>query len=201
MTVATEAWPPTVQRRMTLQEYLDYDDDSDICYELVDGVLVEMGAENPINNVIASFLFSVFLGLGIPYYRLIIGHQVGVSEVSATSRQPDFIVHTEDSLAATLADRILLPMQPNPMLVVEVVSNSNSDKKSRDRDYVDKRSEYAARGIPEYWIIDPVKAVVLILCLEDDRYVEYVLMGDDQVASPAFPELSLTAVQILSAGR
>lgn len=201
MTVATEAWPPTVQRRMTLQEYLDYDDDSDICYELVDGVLVEMGAENPINNVIASFLFSVFLGLGIPYYRLIIGHQVGVSEVSATSRQPDFIVHTEDSLAATLADRILLPMQPNPMLVVEVVSNSNSDKKSRDRDYVDKRSEYAARGIPEYWIIDPLKAVVLILCLEDDRYVEYVLMGDDQVASPAFPELSLTAVQILSAGR
>ncbi len=201
MTVATEAWPPTVQRRMTLQEYLDYDDDSDICYELVDGVLVEMGAENPINNVIASFLFSVFLGLGIPYYRLIIGHQVGVSEASATSRQPDFIVHTEDSLAATLADRILLPMQPNPMLVVEVVSNSNSDKKSRDRDYVDKRSEYAARGIPEYWIIDPLKAVVLILCLEDDRYVEYVLMGDDQVASPAFPELSLTAVQILSAGR
>ncbi len=201
MTVATEAWPPTVQRRMTLQEYLDYDDDSDICYELVDGVLVEMGAENPINNVIASFLFSVFLGLGIPYYRLIIGHQVGVSEASATSRQPDFIVHTEDSLAATLADRILLPMQPNPMLVVEVVSNSNSDKKSRDRDYVDKRSEYAARGIPEYWIIDPVKAVVLILCLEDDRYIEYVLMGDDQVASPAFPELSLTAVQILSAGR
>jgi Uma2 family endonuclease len=66
---------------------------------------------------------------------------------------------------------------------------------------VDKRSEYAARGIPEYWIIDPVKAVVLILCLEDDRYVEDVLMGDDQVASPAFPELSLTAVQILSAGR
>lgn len=199
MTVSTEVGPIAVQRRMTLEEYLDYDHGTDCRYELEDGVLVEMGAENPTNNVIASFLFSIFLGMGIPYYRLIIGHQVGVS--AASSRQPDFIVHTEDSLAATLADRILLPMQPNPMLVVEVVSNSNSDKKSRDRDYVDKRSEYAARGIPEYWIIDPVKAVVLILCLEDDRYVEYVLMGDDQVASPAFPEISLTAVQILSAGR
>ena len=192
MTVATD-------RRMTLAEYLDYDDGADVCYELVDGVLVEIGAENPINNVIASFLFSVFLGLGIPYYRLIIGHQVGVAE--ASSRQPDFIVHTEDSLAATLADRILLPMQPNPMLVVEVVSNSNSDKKSRERDYIDKRSEYAARGIPEYWIIDPVKEVVLILSLQDDRYVDRVLMGDDKVVSPTFHGLNLTAMQVLSAGR
>lgn len=192
MTVATD-------RRMTLAEYLDYDDGADVCYELVDGVLVEIGAENPINNVIASFLFSVFLGLGIPYYRLIIGHQVGVAE--ASSRQPDFIVHTEDSLAATLADRILLPMQPNPMLVVEVVSNSNSDKKSRERDYIDKRSEYAARGIPEYWIIDPVKEVVLILSLQDDRYVDRVLMGDDKVVSPTFLGLNLTAMQVLSAGR
>ena len=192
MTVATD-------RRMTLAEYLDYDDGADVCYELVDGVLVEIGAENPINNVIASFLFSVFLGLGIPYYRLIIGHQVGVAE--ASSRQPDFIVHTEDSLAATLADRILLPMQPNPMLVVEVVSNSNSDKKSRERDYIDKRSEYAARGIPEYWIIDPVKEVVLILSLQDDRYVDRILMGDDKVVSPTFLGLNLTAMQVLSAGR
>ncbi len=199
MTVATEVWPPTFQRRMTLEEYLDYDDGTDVCYELVDGVLVEMGAENPTNNVIASFLFSIFLGMGIPYYRLIIGHQVGVSE--ASSRQPDFMVHTEDSLAATLADRILLPRQPNPMLVVEVVSNSKSDKKSRERDYVDKRSEYAARGIPEYWIIDPVKEVVLILSLEDDRYVDRFLVGDDKVVSPTFLGLNLTAVQILSAGR
>ena len=199
MTVATEILPIAVERRMTLEEYLDYDDGTDVCYELVDGVLVEMGAENPTNNVIASFLFSIFLGMGIPYYRLIIGHQVGVSE--ASSRQPDFMVHTEDSLAATLADRILLPRQPNPMLVVEVVSNSKSDKKSRERDYIDKRSEYAARGIPEYWIIDPVKEVVLILCLQDDRYVDRVLVGDDEVLSPTFPGLNLMAAQILSAGR
>jgi len=199
MTVATEIWPIAVERRMTLEEYLDYDDGTDVCYELVDGILVEMGAENPTNNVIASFLFSIFLGMGIPYYRLIIGHQVGVGE--ASSRQPDFMVHTEDSLAATLADRILLPRQPNPMLVVEVVSNSKSDKESRERDYVDKRSEYAARSIPEYWIIDPVKEVVLILSLQVDRYVDRVLVGDDKVVSPTFLGLNLTAVQILSAGR
>ena len=33
------------RQRMTLEEYLKYDDGTDIRYELVDGVLVEMGAE------------------------------------------------------------------------------------------------------------------------------------------------------------
>jgi hypothetical protein len=33
---------------MTLQEYLTYDDGTDNRYELVDGVLVEMGAESTI---------------------------------------------------------------------------------------------------------------------------------------------------------
>ena len=51
MTVATD-------RRMTLKEYLDYDDDSDMHHELVDGVLVEMGAKNPLNPRIAVFLLT-----------------------------------------------------------------------------------------------------------------------------------------------
>ncbi|WP_367889252.1 Uma2 family endonuclease [Leptolyngbya iicbica] len=41
---------------------------------------------------------------------------------------------------------------PAPLLVVEVVSPG---KVNEDRDYRYKRSEYATRGIGEYWIIDP----------------------------------------------
>jgi hypothetical protein len=37
-----------------------------------------------------------------------------------------------------------------PDLVVEVVSDD-----SVERDYETKRAEYAAAGIPEYWIVDP----------------------------------------------
>ena len=71
MTVATD-------RRMTLKEFLTYDDGTDRHNELVDGVLVEMGAENPLNPQIASFLVSIFFQLGIPIYRLVISHQVGI---------------------------------------------------------------------------------------------------------------------------
>jgi Uma2 family endonuclease len=195
MTVAT-------QKQMTIEEYLNYDDGTDTRYELVDGVLVEMGAENPLNVNIAVFLLTYFLqDIGIPFYQLAIGHQVGVSDTLATARQPDLIVHTDDSAAATLADKILLFRQPNPQLIVEVVSNSEADKKSRDRDYVDKRSEYQSRGVPEYWIIDPLKAVVIVLHLQKGRYVGKTFTGNRAIASPTFPGLNLTASQVLRAGR
>jgi Uma2 family endonuclease len=139
--------------------------------------------------------------MGIPYYRLVIGHQVGVSAAKATARQPDFIVHTEASLAATLADKILLFKQANPTLVVEVVSNSDADPKSRNRDYQEKRAEYEVRGIPEYWIVDPIKAVVLVLTLQHGKYCEQRFTGGQRLKSTAFPSIALTAGQVLTAGR
>jgi len=52
---------------------------------------------------------------------------------------------------------ILMDMPP-PLLVVEIVSPSQEN-----RDYRYKRSEYAARGIAEYWIVDPIAQKVTIL--------------------------------------
>jgi Uma2 family endonuclease len=194
MTLATD-------RRMSLEEYLEYDDGTDTRYELEDGVLVEMGSENTLNPVIAGFLFAIFLGMGIPSYRVVIGHQVAVRSTWAKARQPDLLVHTEASAQAALRDgKILRIDMPAPMLVVEVVSNSDTDKKARDRDYTLKRSEYAERGIPEYWIVDPVAAVVLVLHLDGGVYQEQRFTGDMAIASPSFPALALTAAQILAAG-
>ncbi|NER22176.1 MAG: hypothetical protein F6J86_25605 [Symploca sp. SIO1B1] len=57
-------------RGMTLEEYLNYDDGTDTRYELVNGVLVEMGAESTINTQIAVFLLLCFAQLNIPAYHL-----------------------------------------------------------------------------------------------------------------------------------
>ena len=67
MTVATDG-------RMTLKEYLVYEDGTDIRYELEDGVLVEMGAETPLNPRIAAMLMFLFGDLGIDRKFLAIGH-------------------------------------------------------------------------------------------------------------------------------
>jgi Uma2 family endonuclease len=188
-------------RRMSLEEYLNYDDGTDTRYELEDGVLVEMGAENPLTPSIASFLFSIFLGLGIHYSRIVIGHQIGVSSTKATARQPDLIVHSPESLAAIFDDGKLLRADCSaPLLVVEVASSTKTDKKSRDRDYIQKRSEYAKRSIPEYWIVDPEKAVVLLLTLAGSVYQETRFTGNQAIVSPSFPGLAITADEVLSAG-
>jgi Uma2 family endonuclease len=194
MTIATP-------KRLTLEEYLTYDDGTDARYELVDGILVEMGTEYPINSTIVSFLFAVLLGMGIPHYRLAIGHQIAVSSTKATARQPDLVVHTEASATAILSgSRLLMPEMPAPMLVVEVVSSSDTDQKSRDRDYKEKRAEYAARQIPEYWIVDPIATAVLVLTLEGEQYRESGFTGTQMIVSPGFPSLNLTAEQLLKAG-
>jgi Uma2 family endonuclease len=190
------------EQRMTLEEYLTYDDGTDTRYELADGVLVPMGTENPINPQIAGFLFAVFLSLGIPHYRLVIGHQLEVSSMYATARQPDLLVHSEASEAAITQDGKLLRCdRPAPLLVVEVVSSSDTDKKSRDRDYREKRLEYEMRGILEYWIIDPVAAVVIILTLNRAKYQEQRFTQHQRLNSPLFPDLNLTAEQVLRAGK
>jgi Uma2 family endonuclease len=63
-----------------------------------------------------------------------------------------------------------------PDLVAEVVSQD------RDRDLVKKRREYAAAGIPEYWIIDSERARIIVLTL---RGTKYVVHGEYEAGSRA----------------
>lgn len=99
-----------------------------------------------------------------------------------------------------MADGKLLRFEmPAPILVVEVVSSSDIDKKFRDRDYIDKRAEYAARGIPEYWIVDPIEGVVLVLTLQNGDYISRSFVGEVTIVSLAFPSLNITAKQVLRA--
>jgi Uma2 family endonuclease len=81
--------------------------------------------------------------------------------------------------------------------VVEVLSPS-----TKSTDLTDKRSEYAKRGISEYWMINPKALDIKVFRLENGVYVEVgVFQGEDAIVSPTFPELTLTAAQVLAAGR
>ncbi len=185
-------------RPMTLEEYLNYDDGTDTRYELVDGVLTAMPAESTLNTQIAVFLLLFFTRFGIPADRLGIKQQIAVSSNPATARDPDLIVHSEASALALLGLKqalITLDM-PAPLLVVEVVS---PNAKNHQRDYVTKRREYAARQIPEYWIIDPDQLRLTVCGLVDGQYAATEFRGNDLIASALFPNLNLTAHQLLQA--
>jgi Uma2 family endonuclease len=192
-------------RFRTIADYLSYDDGTDTRYELVDGALIEMPPESRLNRKIASFLFETFIRLGVSFALLAIGTQIAVPSRKVTARQPDFVVLSQecaDALEGAKSDLITVEMPP-PALVIEIVSpNEPGDKRNYERDYIEKPKEYAARGIPEYWLIDPNRSVVIVLWLNDKDYREVgQFQGQDRISSPTFPELQLTAEQILNAGR
>ena len=187
--------------RFTFEEYLAYDDGTDTRHELVNGVLVAMGAESSLNLDIALFLITVFLQV-VPRSRLGIKHLIAVDSAKVTAREPDLTIHSEASKRAINQEKqaFLQPDMPVPVLVVEVVSPGEPGSDNYDRDYIDKRDEYAKRGIPEFWLIDPVRAVVLVLTLVGKTYTATEFRGGDHLYSPQFQQLNLTAQQILSAG-
>ncbi|MEH2116437.1 Uma2 family endonuclease [Nostoc sp.] len=184
-------------KHLTLAEYLKYDGRTDNQYELVAGELVVMPHESPKNVQIYLFLLVNFLKF-TSFNRLSNKVEIIVAGSRATTRIPDLVVLT-DELAATLESAtrstITLDMPP-PALVVQVVS---PNKTNADRDYRYKRSEYAARGIAEYWIVNPQTNVITVLILVDGFFEEIRFAGNAAIASTIFSELQLTAEQILNA--
>jgi Uma2 family endonuclease len=189
--------------RMTIEEYLTYEDRTDTRYELVRGVLIEMPAESPLNILIARFLLLLFVQMGVPLDRVGNKQQIAVTSSEATVREPDLTVHSEASAAAILTqNQALLTLEmPAPLLVVEVVSPGEPGTPNYDRDYIEKPVEYAARGIQEYWIVDPSRQIIRVLTLKDDRYQQQQFTGEAKIISPAFPDFKLAVSQILKAGK
>ncbi|MEG3899247.1 MULTISPECIES: Uma2 family endonuclease [unclassified Microcoleus] len=89
-------------------------------------------------------------------------------------------------------------------LAVEVVSTNWED------DYIDKLDEYQRLGISEYWIVDylalgsrnslgnPKEPTVFVFLLDENGvYQMTAYRGTEQIISRTFPELALTAEQVL----
>ena len=202
----------TATKRLTLAQYLTDDGDGDNRYELVNGELVEMPPESDLNNLIAIYLIGVLSQVG-PIQRLRRGTEIVVSGFRSTVRVPDLMVLSEElgeALAGTSRSTIM-PDMPPPALVVEIVSPG---KENEERDYRYKRyghltvanqvrhpcpSEYAARGIVEYWIVDPIRTQVVVLELVAGLYEEAVYQGQERLLSPLFAELMISAEQVLTA--
>jgi Uma2 family endonuclease len=189
-------------QRLTFEEYLAYDDGTDTRYELVNGVLVAMGAESPLNLDIAFFLGVFFFQIGVPKSRIGIKNLIAVDSAKVTAREPDLTIHSEASKRAINQEKqaFLQPNMPVPLLVIEVVSPGEPGSENYDRDYIDKRQEYAKRGIPEFWLVDPARSVVLVLSLVGSSYEAAEFRGSDRIQSLSFEAINLTADQVLTAG-
>jgi Uma2 family endonuclease len=194
MTVAT--------KRLTFEEYLKYNDETDTRYELVDEELIEVSLGTGKHGNITEFLNEQFKdeikkqNLTLTSKQMVVGVRSPRGGRWNTCRIPDVtVLPIEQWEAMSEREAVIDLNEPPPLLVVEVVSDS-----TKSADYRSKYTEYSVLEIPEYWIVDPVEGKVTICQLNDGRYDEIVLTGDMAIASSIFPNLKLTAAQML-AGR
>ena len=182
--------------KLTLEEYLNRTEEAEKHYELIAGSLSQMPPESPQNAEIAIRLLLIFAQfIATPRLLRCKDTEIVVSGSRTTVRLPDLMVLTEE-LANILYDSgrsTIMSDMPPPALVVEVVSPG---KINQDRDYRYKRSEYGARGISEYWIVDPQINKVTVLILNEGLYEETVFKGEEAITSLVFPGLQITANQI-----
>ena len=185
--------------KLTFVEYLEYDDGTDNLYELWDGELVKLPPESGLNNWIALWLRDELIQF---VNRMLV--RLSQCEVQVTgnpqNRFPDLVVLREEHLQRTKKRLTITLDMPPPQLVVEVVSPyKNKQDDNYSRDYLEKVQQYAQRGIPEYWIIDPQEELVTVLVLQDSSYKKQEFRGDEQIIYEVFKDLKLTVEEVLQA--
>ncbi len=172
----------TPERLLTTDD-LERTPDDGRRYELADGRLDVSPAPKPIHTRAASRL-SAHLNNGC-------NGELEIHDAPGIDLNGDRTRHRLPDLAvfdAPLPERGYFSVPP--LLVVEIVS-----PESVIRDTHTKRAEYAAFGIPAYWIVNPLsdKAGLVELRLEDGRYQEAAQAHGEDVFTTDFP-FALTLV-------
>jgi Uma2 family endonuclease len=179
-TVRLRIGPADHGRRMTLEEFREAEEQEGYRYELARGVLEVTEVPNDPHGQIVSNLQASFHRYKLEHPAVIrrIGgggeFRLWVPEMT-TGRNPDLAVVFHGTAKD---DRGRRP----PRLVAEVVSEGGED-----RDYVEKRQDYWAFGIEEYWIVDPTLRQVLVLVRVDGAWVERIFRGREIIASELLP--------------
>ncbi|MCC6511233.1 MAG: Uma2 family endonuclease [Pirellulaceae bacterium] len=106
-----------------------------------------------------------------------------------TIREPDLLYVKQENLPKDIRG------YPDKIdLAIEIVS---SGTEARQRDYVDKRADYAKAGVAEYWIVDPDDSLVTVLVLTAGEYqVAQECRPDDIARSVLLSGLEIPVNQI-----
>lgn len=195
----------------TFDEFINwYPEQSEVRYELYDGVIVEMPKPKGKHSNLAGSLIEQLLmtiremGKGgiwtIPRESIVkpIGQKSGY--------EPDIIVLNKEALGMETRweSESIIQNADSVKLIVEVVSTNWRD------DYYNKLRDYEEMGIPEYWIIDydalgarkfignPKQPTVFICDWVEGEYQMNSFTGNSSIVSPGFGNFTLSAQDIFA---
>ena len=208
MTIAIDQ--PIQQKPLSFDEFIArYGGDNR--YELIDGEVFDLEPTGPHEEVAAFITTKIRVqidGTGLPWFVLGRG-LLRPSNIGMTAFRPDVAVVDRDELTKELfwSNESILTLGSSIKFVAEVVSSNWQN------DYSRKVEDYAVLGIPEYWIADyaglggtqhigkPKQPTLSICTLVNGEYQIQQIRGNQTIVSLTFPDLKLTAEQVLMAGR
>jgi Uma2 family endonuclease len=201
---------PVQQQPISFEEFLvNYGGNNR--YELIDREVFDLeptGSHEEVAALITTKICVQIETASLPWFVL----QRGIlrpANIGMTAFRPDVAVIDRNELNKELlwSDQSILTLGSSIKFVAEVVSSNWQN------DYSRKVEDYAVLGIPEYWIADyaglggtrhigkPKQPTLSICTLVNGEYEIQQLRGDRAIISPTFPDLKLTAQQVLKAGR
>ncbi|MEG4247654.1 Uma2 family endonuclease [Microcoleus sp. Pol10D4] len=198
------------QKTLSFEEFLNWDDDSGMSFELVNGVAMPLSEPTAKHEDVVDGLCRLLVdhcqSLNLPYVprqskQVRLNAGPGESE---SSRKADIVVFAKEEWVRMRQSSASAAAYIPPPLAIEVVSTNWRD------DYRIKLNEYETLGILEYWIVDyaglggvqyigsPKQSTVTINRLIDGEYQAQRYQGEAIIVSPTFPQLVLTTAQIVA---
>lgn len=114
----------------------------------------------------ANDLLSSLLSIYVRINKLgRVGTEKVMISLSRNDYEPDLVFFSQEKVAAFTDDQVLFPA---PDFVVEILSRSTAK-----HDRTTKKEDYALHGIPEYWIVNPIKQCVEQYLLPTNSSTEY----------------------------
>ena len=152
--------------------------------EWVEGVVIRMSPAGLKHNELLNYLYSFFRY----YFKLrpigkVISQPfpVHLPAFPRRCREPDLMIVLNAS-AAEVRDTFV---EGIPEICIEIVS-----PESGERDHGEKFIEYETGGVPEYWVLDPIRRDSRFYRLNNNKvYVPQPVDRQGNYRTPALPEL------------
>lgn len=199
-----------VQKKLTFEEFLTWDDGSGRAFELVNGVAMPLSEPTAKHEDVVDGLCRLLIdhcqSLNLSYVprqskQVRLNSAPGENE---SSRKADIVVFAKEEWDRMRQSSASAAAYIPPPLVIEVVSTNWRD------DYRIKLNEYETLGILEYWIVDyaglggvqyigsPKQPTITINRLIDGEYQAQRYQGEATISSPTFPQLELAIAQVIA---
>lgn len=146
--------------------------DEDVEGELVDGRLVADEVASWAHELVVSWMIRILGAWIVPRGGFVLGSETKLVVSAHRGRKPDVLLCFAGRARKARSAPASIPAD----VVIEVITATPRDQR---RDRIDKKADYAALGVGQYWLADPEARTLEVLALDaNGRFVEVLAAAE-----------------------